>query len=231
MDTNEKDLDDLSAENKSSADEKNDLSLDKGKGDATNDKKGKHVVRDCIYLALSIILIGLLATCIILFAIGYRPAVVLTPSMRPTIIPGSLVLVKSVDTDTIKEGDVIMFWPTSEGESGKSDEISVTHRVVKVVVLSDGKRQFITKGDNNSSNDTAPIPESQVIGKIGMVIPYVGVVFLFIKNNLFIVIFGLIAIICLWYLVSMIISSKKAKANAENSDNQHSDDMSGDGKE
>lgn len=177
--------------------------------------KTKMRVRDYIYWALSILLIGLLITCVVLFAVGFRPAVVISPSMKPAIQPGSLVLVKSIEPEKIKVGDVIMFWPTDDGGTKDSDELSVTHRVIEIKVSETGSLTFITHGDANDEGSNETVPASQVIGKIYLDIPWVGVVFLFVKNNLFLVIFGAIAIVCLCYLISMIRKNKKEKQLAE----------------
>ncbi len=177
-----------------------------------NNVSGKKMrVRDYFYWALSILLIGLLFVCVILFAIGFRPAVVLTPSMKPTVNPGSLVLVKSIDANKIKVGDIVMFWPSADGETD-ADEISVTHRVIEIRTDAEtGKLIFITHGDANSEGSNEKVPQSQIIGKVHLAIPVVGILFLFIKNNLFVIIFSIIAIVCLWYLIAMIIKNNKAK--------------------
>lgn len=187
----------------SKKDDKNALPKDKSKGNGA-----KMRVRDYIYWAISILLIGLLVVCVFLFAIGFRPAVVLTPSMKPTIPPGSLVLVKTIDADDIKVGDVIMFWPKKDGKTD-SDDISVTHRVIEIKTDESGNITFVTHGDANSEGSTENVTQSQIIGKVHLSIPIIGILFLFIKNNLFVVIFGIIAIICLWYLISMVIKGKK----------------------
>ena len=177
-----------------------------------NNVSGKKMrVRDYFYWALSILLIGLLFVCVILFAIGFRPAVVLTPSMKPTVNPGSLVLVKSIDANKIKVGDIVMFWPSADGETD-ADEISVTHRVIEIRTDAEtGKLIFITHGDANPEGSNEKVPQSQIIGKVHLAIPVFGILFLFIKNNLFVIIFGIIAIVCLWYLIAMIIKNNKAK--------------------
>ena len=182
--------------------------------DKNNVSDKKMRVRDYFYWALSILLIGLLLVCVILFAIGFRPAVVLTPSMKPTINPGSLVLVKSIAPEKIKVGDVVMFWPSADGGTD-ADEISVTHRVIEIKTDEEtGKLIFITHGDANGEGSNERVPQSQIIGKVHLAIPVVGILFLFIKNNLFVVIFSIIAIICLWYLIAMIIKNNKGKKAA-----------------
>lgn len=206
---------------------KNDSIPTKNRGDnCKNDenKKTKMRVRDYVYWALSILLIGILITCVMLFVVGFRPAVVISPSMKPAIQPGSLILVKSIDAEDIKVGDVIMFWPSDDAESN-TDTLSTTHRVIEIKTDEAGSLVFITHGDANSEGSNETVPADRVIGKIYVSIPWIGVMFLFIKNNLFIVIFGAIAIMCLWYLISMYIKSNKEKKLAleKQADDQNSD--------
>ncbi|MDN8988772.1 signal peptidase I, partial [Staphylococcus aureus] len=60
--------------------------------------------------------------------------------MEPEINTGDLAIVKSIDADDVKFGDIITF---------KYEGKVVTHRVVEK-----NEEGFITKGDNNNSNDT-----------------------------------------------------------------------------
>lgn len=192
---------------------KNDSIPAKNEGDNCKNgenKKAKMRVRDYIYWALSVFLIGILVMCVVLFVVGFRPAVVISPSMKPAIQPGSLVLVKSIDAEDIKVGDVIMFWPSDDAESN-TDTLSTTHRVIEIKTDEAGSLVFITHGDANSEGSNETVPADRVIGKIYVSIPWIGVLFLFIKNNLLIVIFGAIAIMCLWYLISMYIKGNKEK--------------------
>src|SRR3546814_1277964 len=53
---------------------------------------------------------------------------------------------------TIEAGEVI----TYQAEPGKA--AYVTHRVVEVI-MEDGQRSFVTKGDANRGNDVEPVPD------------------------------------------------------------------------
>lgn len=74
---------------------------------------------------------------------GYRVYDILTGSMSPTIKPGNLVVVKETLPNEVKKNDVITF---------KSDITNnvTTHRAIDIV-NSDGKTEFITKGDANNT--------------------------------------------------------------------------------
>lgn len=97
---------------------------------------------------------------------GLRIFTVLSGSMEPKYMTGDLIYVKSVDPNTIKEGDDITFVLNE-------DLVVGTHRVIKVD--SDNKR-FYTKGINNKIADNDPVLFENLIGKPVFRIPYLGYV-------------------------------------------------------
>lgn len=86
--------------------------------------------------------------------LGYKAYIVDTNSMEPTINVGDIVIVKKVKEDKLKQGDVITF--TEEGEV-------ITHRITKVETEEIGT-QYVTKGDNNNTEDTFKIRYNDIIG-------------------------------------------------------------------
>lgn len=129
---------------------------------------------------------------------GYRMYVVESGSMSPTINVNSVIVVKEVTPQDIKEKDIV----TYRGHSGES---TVTHRVVEV---KDGGEAFVTKGDANEIPDPMPVEASRLIGKVVLVIPYMGRVFGFLSTP-----FGLgllIALAGLW-IVSDVFLGKARK--------------------
>jgi len=101
---------------------------------------------------------------------GSTPLTVLTGSMEPTLPPGTLLVVRPVDTADVRVGDVV----TYQIESGRPEVIS--HRVVEVASSSDGSTTFVTKGDANGSADEAPVRPEQVRGELWYSVPWVGYV-------------------------------------------------------
>ena len=93
-------------------------------------------------------------------------------SMEPAINTGDVVVVKS--RPEYKARETITFYDT--------DHRVVTHRILKAQ-SDDGQTVFITKGDANESADTNPVPQSQVIGKLVMVLPKMGFVVSFAKTR------------------------------------------------
>ena len=120
--------------------------------------------------------------------LGVKPFVVLSGSMNPEIEVGDLVLVKDVDTNTLKEGDIIAY-----RDSG--DKVT-THRIVEVI-KEDGNLSFITKGDANNANDEQ-ISASQVEGKYQKRFPKLGHAVMFLQQPLgFAVVVLSIFIVCM----------------------------------
>lgn len=111
--------------------------------------------------------------CIILYLaiaapvlLGWRPVIVLSGSMEPTLQVGSIIYYKQAFFEQIQEGDVITFLAGNEGDM-------VTHRVVKKQEIS---RNFVTKGDANETEDPTPVSYEAVVGKAtSFCIPYAGV--------------------------------------------------------
>ncbi|MEG1663557.1 MAG: signal peptidase I, partial [Clostridia bacterium] len=81
---------------------------------------------------------------------GYYMYDVLSESMQPTIDKGDVILCKKVDTNTLKEGDIITFTAPSGSLKGYNE----THRIFKIVRKDDGSIDFIkTAGDNKYGGD------------------------------------------------------------------------------
>lgn len=84
---------------------------------------------------------------------GYQLLTIGSNSMYPTINVGDSVLVKVVKDDTdIIEGDIIAY---------QLGEHVIVHRVKEVV----GYDSYVTKGDNNNTDDGSPIPRDKVLAK------------------------------------------------------------------
>ncbi|MDM5187572.1 signal peptidase I [Bacillus sp. DX4.1] len=98
---------------------------------------------------------------------GYQFKTVLSGSMEPTFLTGSVIAVEPTkDGSKYKKGDVITF--------KESDKKLVTHRIIGVKNVN-GKVMYETKGDNNNGPDLEPVLAENVVGKYGdITVPYVG---------------------------------------------------------
>jgi signal peptidase len=119
---------------------------------------------------------GVLALILILAALAVVvPAVtgsqsynITTDSMRPSYPPGTLVIVKPVDSEDIRIGDVITY------QVRPGSPTVITHRVKGTTLSTNGSRSFITMGDNNAIADTEPVVEEQIRGRLWYVVPWIG---------------------------------------------------------
>jgi signal peptidase len=98
---------------------------------------------------------------------GYQLKTVLSGSMEPTFMTGSIIAVKPVkNAVNLKKDDIITF-----KESG--DKL-ITHRIIYVNKTGD-QTMYVTKGDNNNAKDSNPVIAQNVVAKYsGLTIPYVG---------------------------------------------------------
>lgn len=108
---------------------------------------------------------------------GVMPLIVLTDSMFPDIKSGDIIISKTVEPADVNIGDVISFFdPAGNGQS------VVTHKVIDKYEI-DGKLFFKTKGTNNNTEDTLPVPADKLVGKYTDVrIPLAGHVAIFMQT-------------------------------------------------
>jgi signal peptidase len=96
--------------------------------------------------------------------VGWSPSVVLTGSMLPAIAPGDIVVTAPAGDDPAAVGHVVRFVDPSRPER------YLMHRVIKV--NEDGT--YVTRGDNNQSQDSTPVPPANVTGIARLRVPVVG---------------------------------------------------------
>jgi signal peptidase len=147
----------------------------------------KKMGRIAAILFLILIISGSLFTVLSPF-FGWRTEVVISGSMEPALMTGSVVIVRPVDLLTIQQGDIVMF-------SSLDKKSLTTHRIVKI------EREtglgFITKGDANNNPDITPVSPDQVVGIVVFNIPYLGLLAGFIKTPLGFILFFLIPAVVL----------------------------------
>ena len=114
------------------------------------------ISRDIICILAALIILATVCC----FAFGYKPAVVLSGSMEPTIETGSIALIDTKDKTDIKKGDIIAF---------TVDNTFITHRVTRI-----DDEGIHTKGDGNETADLWVIKEKNITGKTVFWIPKAG---------------------------------------------------------
>jgi signal peptidase len=120
-------------------------------------------------LAWIVLILALLVTILVFTAdrnngvatlLGYMPLTIESDSMKPTFAKNDLIFDKEIDDITeLQEGDVITFWTIIDGQKVKN-----THRIIEVD-NTNGGYSFITKGDNNSVEDSLSVYPGDIIGK------------------------------------------------------------------
>ena len=134
---------------------------------------------------------------------GWKPFIVLSGSMEAEICTGDLVIVKEVDPSILKKQDIIAF---------KEDEIVITHRIVDIIE-ENGIKKYITKGDNNNTQDKGYVVDEQVEGLYQFKISGLGNLAVFIQTPIGMVVSLSIPVLLL-ILVQM--SENKKMQNEKN---------------
>ncbi len=109
---------------------------------------------------------------------GYSMLRVSSESMEPELNIGDVILVKEVEPDALKKGDVI----TYQGEEGPVAGKLTTHQIVSEPYEKDGLYHFTTRGIKPGALDDPEIDETQIYGKVTHKIPLVGTVYDFFSH-------------------------------------------------
>lgn len=141
--------------------------------------------------------------------------VIISPSMVPTVnVEDAVVAVRP--SNKLKKNDVITFSSTDMRYTGKT----VTHRILSV--KNDGALEYQTKGDNNTTPDDAYVPFGNVIGKVILVIPWLGYVRFFLSKPIGWIL--VVAIPCIFLIIYDIFKlSKSLKENEKINDYEFKD--------
>ena len=130
-----------------------------------------------VFTTVIVVILAILAILLVgVRFIGLTPYSVLSGSMEPTYMTGSLIYVKEVDSADLKSGDVITFL--------LDDTTTATHRIVKVIPDEKDKSvvRFQTKGDANEIVDSQLVHSSNVLGTPVASIPQLGYFAMYIQT-------------------------------------------------
>lgn len=134
-----------------------------------NGKLKKRIKRIAL-IALTVLVLIMILTAVyfmycningkVAFVGKYALVKILTPSMEPTIPAGTYIIAEKIDAESVREGDVILFYSRDAAIYGKIN----THRVVEITD-DNGVCYFTTRGDNNPVNDSTPVQKQDVVGR------------------------------------------------------------------
>lgn len=108
---------------------------------ANSEENGKYLAKDSV-----------------VYALGYKPVVIVSGSMLPVIQINSINIVKQCDIEDVKIGDIIMYVRDYDG-------LYITHRIIDIEGEGDYK-YLIVKGDANQYADPDKITQDNLSGKI-----------------------------------------------------------------
>lgn len=118
----------------------------------------------------------------------FRIYCIMSGSMEPSISTGSLIL---VDTSAeLYAEDIVTF---------KQQDTIITHRIVEQI----NAQKYITKGDANETYDPMPLYKAQIIGKVIIVIPFIGYIVICFRRYLW--------LLCTAFLLCHFIHERKRR--------------------
>lgn len=136
---------------------------------------------------------------------GIKTYAVLSGSMEPAILTGSLAYVDTgIGCEEIAEGDVIAF--------DIGDDKIVTHRVVE---NDESGQIMITKGDANTNIDLAPVAYTDFIGETVFSIPYLGFLLMAFKSYWAWILWAVVFLNVILCLISWLSSQNQPSAQEE----------------
>jgi signal peptidase len=143
----------------------------------------KKVISSIVTWFLALVLVLMAVAVIVSKASGGEPSLfgfelkgVLSGSMEPTFMTGSVIVIKpGGDMKRFQKGDIITF--------RKDAETLITHRIVDVVKQG-SSLSYMTKGDNNAKPDTELVLPENVVGEyVGITIPNLSYVLDFVRSK------------------------------------------------
>lgn len=105
---------------------------------------------------------------------------IVSPSMEPTIKVYDVIVEFKVNSKSdLHVGDIITFYSSSIDTGG----YTVTHRIKEIKTI-EGETYYITKGDNNQSEDEGMITFDDIVGKVRFKIKGLGRIQFFVSSKL-----------------------------------------------
>lgn len=166
-----------------------------------NRKKSSNKIKKRLNIMFYVILIPLLAYNMALIVqavvrpnetpafLGYKMYVIISGSMQPELEVGDIVVVKKINPNDLKKDDVISF---------RKGQTIITHRIAEVKNAEE-KLQFLTKGDNNNTNDKDLVSDKEIEGIVVNKIQKLGKIVLKLRDKTLIIVIILIYYIFLMY--------------------------------
>lgn len=177
-----------------------------------------------IFIALLLGIAGLFLASMLPIPGNIEIKIVKSGSMEPTIMTGSIVVVKP--QNSYSKGDIVTFGADTR------TQIPTTHRIIDIqgdfTSLS-----YVTQGDANEEQDQEPITQRDIIGKVVLSVPYMGYILDFARQPLgFTLMIGIPAAIIILDEMVRIVQELRGnrkvavKKREEDEDQDHNSPMS-----
>lgn len=136
---------------------------------------------------------------------GYRVFTVATGSMKPVYEVGDVLVVKTVESDTLKVGDYVTYY----GNSGDMKDKIITHRIIRI-----DNNEITTKGTANTAEDPS-ITYDQIYGKVVHKLALITMISNIVRNQygFFFFVFAPLVIIVFMEIVDIFKEGKTKKIN------------------
>lgn len=115
--------------------------------------------------------------------LGYSTAIIASGSMEPILYEDDIILNHA--QGSYDKGDIITF------HTGSS---FTTHRIIDIT-----NSGYLTKGDANNVVDQKLVTSEDIVGRVVLTIPYVGILLSFLKTPLGMLIFIFIGLLIVGY--------------------------------
>lgn len=155
------------------------------------------------FTLITFILAGFIGFLALTHTKGYS---VQSNSMVPEFGVGSVVFVRSVKTEDLREGDIVTVQSTN-------DSMAFTHRITRV---DRDKSLVYTKGDNNPGEDPMPADMTLVVGRVWFSLPLLGTLSAVMQSKTFLVSLALIAMLLAAARATLVTVKKHRKGGSKN---------------
>jgi len=135
---------------------------------------------------------------------GYKPFIVLSGSMEPTIMAGDLIITKITEPEKIAKDDIIAF--------RAEENAVVTHRVTDVQTAE--SLRFLTKGDANTGADATAVTPENLEGIYILRLEGLGRFTMFLQTPLGMLLF-VITPLCLFIVYDIVSRNRRNKRKAD----------------
>ena len=120
---------------------------------------------------------------------------IVSPSMVPTINVNDAIVVKRIDHDRYRIGDIITFSSSDVNYTG----LTITHRIVNKQDFTKGESIYTTKGDANEVVDPSKVTTKSIYGKVLFKIPNIGLLSKMGSNSYIYLFLGIFTILFIIY--------------------------------